>query len=226
VNSTADSATATLKDVKDRLDGLVQRYNAVTERLADAMGHLRDILGDTKGDIRKTMANLSATTDTINAKLPKVLDEFDALVVRVSRELESTGGVLAQIRATASNAKDVAASANSLLASNRGKIDDIIRSLKTAGDNLKFATAEIRHSPWRLLYKPKANEMANLNLYDATRQFAEGATQLSDAATTLRDALADPQADKAKIEQLVERLDQSFGEFQKVESGLWNRVKQ
>src|SRR5207249_10009415 len=102
----------------------------------------------------------------------------------------------------------------------------MIQSLKTAGDNLKFATAEIRHSPCRLLYKPKPGEVANLNLYDATRQFAEGANDLSEAAQALRDALQDPQTDKAKIESLVTRLDQTFGQFQQVEKDLWKRVRE
>ena len=154
-----------------------------------------------------------------------MLENFDAMLKKLKEEMESTTGVLTELRKTAVNTREATGAARSLLASNRSKIDEMIASLKTAGDNLKFATAEIRHSPWRLLYKPKAGEVANLNLYDATRQFAEGANDLSDAATALRDALNDPQTDKAKIEQLVRQLDQSFNGFQKVESDLWQRVK-
>ena len=102
----------------------------------------------------------------------------------------------------------------------------MIASLKTTGDNLKFASAEIRRSPWRLLYKPRANEMANLNLFDAARSFAEGANDMSDAATALRDALKDPNAQPETIQKLVDQLDQSFGKFQTVEDQLWEKVKE
>jgi hypothetical protein len=68
--------------------------------------------------------------------------------------------------------------------------------------------------------------MANLNLYDTARQFAEGAGSLSDAATSLRDALADPHTDKAQIEKLVSHLDESFTNFHQAETKLWNSVKQ
>ena len=46
-----------------------------------------------------------------------------------------------------------------------------IFSLKSSSDNLKGASAEIRRSPWRLLYHPGPGELDNLELYDAARQF-------------------------------------------------------
>ena len=103
----------------------------------------------------------------------------------------------------------------------------MIASLKTAGDNLKSATAEIRRSPWRLLYKPAPNEMANLNLYDAARQFAEGANDLNDTAGALRDLIKNnPNADPAEVKRLMEKVDQSFTNFQQVEQKLWSNVKE
>ena len=67
--------------------------------------------------------------------------------------------------------------------------------------------------------------MANLNLFDAARAFAEGANEMSDAATALRDALSDPAAKPELIENLVQQLDKSFGEFKTVEDELWQRVR-
>jgi hypothetical protein len=84
----------------------------------------------------------------------------------------------------------------------------------------------VRRSPWRLLYKPAPGEMANLNLYDAARQFAEGAGDLNDAAVSLRDVLKDPDAKPEHVQKLMDRLDASFSEFQTVEQKLWTSVKQ
>jgi len=101
----------------------------------------------------------------------------------------------------------------------------MIASLKVTGDNLKAASAEVRRSPWRLLYNPAPNEMANLNLYDSARQFAEGASALEDAATALRDTLQQKDADPEHVKKLMEHLDESFVGFQKVEQKLWADVK-
>ena len=101
-----------------------------------------------------------------------------------------------------------------------------IASLKTTGDNLKAASSEIRHSPWRLLYKPGPGEVSNLNLYDTARQFSDGANGLSEAATALRDALKNPNVEKEEVQKLVDKLDKSFDHFGSVEDELWKQVKQ
>jgi hypothetical protein len=99
-------------------------------------------------------------------------------------------------------------------------------SLKTTSDNLKDASVEIRHSPWRLLYQPKPDEVANLNIYDSVRQFAEGADSLDDAAASLRDALKDPNADPEQVKRLMLHLNDSFAQFQQVQDKLWKEIKE
>jgi phospholipid/cholesterol/gamma-HCH transport system substrate-binding protein len=225
VHATADSATSVMTDVKGRLDGIVERYTLVTTRLADTLTNLRDILGDTKSDIRGTLSNLNSATGTIKEKLPPVLEKVDGVLAKVSTSIDNAQGALKDLSSTMQNAKDLSAEARSIVARNRTRIDELVASAKTASDNLKFATTEIRHSPWRLLYKPRPNEMGNLNLFDAAREFAEGANDMSDAATALRDALKDPKADPQLLQKLIDQLDHSFGEFQTVESALWKRVK-
>ena len=53
---------------------------------------------------------------------------------------------------------------------------------------------------------------------------SEGANDMNDAATALRDALASKDVDGKQIQSLVDKLDKSFTSFQKVESQLWERV--
>ena len=226
VNNTADAAAQTFTAASSKVDGVVAEINKVADRTAELMVEIRAIFGDTRPDIRKLLANGADAAGVLKDKLPPVLDGLDSALKKVNGELVSTTGVLAQLRDTLANTKDVTGAARSVLVTNRSKIDDMIQSLNTASDNLKYATAEIRHNPWRLLYKPKAGEVANLTLFDATRQFAEGAGDLSTAASSLRDALKDPQTNQAKLHELVQKLDDSFDQFQKVESDLWKQVKE
>ena len=102
----------------------------------------------------------------------------------------------------------------------------MIAQLKTTGDNLTQATAEVRRSPWRLLYKPGPGEMDNLELYDAARQFADGANHVDDAALALRDALRNPSTDPDQVRKLIQRLTEATDHFQGVERKLWTSVKQ
>lgn len=225
VNATADNAAGLLGDARGDLKPAVERYHAAMARLTEALTHLRDILGDGKGDIRGTLANLNATTGTLKETLPPVMNKADTALAKVNTSLDTAQGALKDLAATMENAKHVSGDVRSIITRNRSRIDELAQSAKEAGDNLKFATEEVRRSPWRLLYKPRPGEVANLNLFDAARDFAHGANDMSDAATALRDALKDPKADPAMIQRLVDELDKSFGNFQQFEDELWNRVK-
>ena len=223
--TTGERATALIDHLRSRIDPVVERAYAVADPARDMMVHLRDMFGDTKRDYRDTMANVSATTGTLKDKLPPILEKADAVMAQMSTAVEGANSALVDVKAAMANAKDVSESVKGVLAGNRGKIDGMIAALKATGDNFEAASMEIRHSPWRLLYKPKKGEIANLNLYDSARQFASGANDLNDAATALRDALKDPTLKESDVRKLVERLDQTFLGFKEVEQELWEKVK-
>jgi ABC-type transporter Mla subunit MlaD len=222
---TANHGTEFIKDLRSKLGPMQEKYNTLADAGAGALGAFRDVFGESKADLKGTFANVNAATGSLKEKLPDILDKVDTGVSKVQITLDGVNASLTDVQAVASNAKDVSSAARSIVAGNRGKIDSMIASLKTTGDNLKAASMEIRHSPWRLLYKPGAGEVQNLTLYDSARQFAEGASALSDAATSLRDALKDPDADPKQVKQLMEKLDRSFDHFNGVETELWNQVK-
>jgi len=186
---------------------------------------LEDMLGESKTDFKGTVHNLKTATGTINEKLPGVMDAAHQFIARLDDTVKNTSGTLDDVKLSMANFRTVSEKARDVVGGNKGKLDAMIASLKTTGDNLKYASSEVRRSPWRLLYKPGAGEVANLNLYDSTRQFAEGAGQLNDAAVALRDALKDPDVDQAQVQKLVEKLDKSFAGFQDVEQQLWQQVK-
>jgi phospholipid/cholesterol/gamma-HCH transport system substrate-binding protein len=223
---TGVAATDVMKTLKGKLDGIVERYNKIVDTGTQAMVNIRDLFGDIKTDFRTTIANFSKLTTAINEKLPPILDKLDQGLAKVKQTVEVVDATLADIQKSAANTRDITASGRSILTQNKSKIDRMISSLKVTADNLKGASAEVRRSPWRLLYKPQPGEMGNLNLFDSARQFAEGANDMNDAAQALRDALKDPNADKEQIQKLVEHLDQSFGKFNKVEQELWKSVKE
>ena len=224
----APQAKALVNDVRTitlpKANEAIATFKGTGERASEAMVQVRDLFGETKTDFKGTVANLNVATADIKQKLPGMLQKVDGILVQMRTTVDSAKLALEDVKQTMANAKDLSASARSMINGNRGKIDNMVTGLKTASDNLKFATAEIRRSPWRLLYKPSEGEMANLNLYDAARQFAEGANDMNDAATALRDALKDPRADQATVQKLVQKLEQSFTGFKKVENDLWTHV--
>jgi len=216
---TADAATQTIADVRASYKPIVDRYNAVADKAVAMMESIRAVFGDTNEDFRVTIANVRKATTAFAEKLPGMLAKVDGTLSKVDTAVDTVNKTLDDLKATAAGAKEV-------MVGNKSKIDGMIDSVKKAGDNLKNATAEVRRSPWRLLYKPGPGEIENLNLYDSARQFAEGANDLNDAAAALRDAIKGGQGTEANLKPLVEKLEKSFGEFKKVEQKLWTDVKE
>ncbi len=231
LKKTADTASETIAHARAKIDPAYDKYATVADRAGetmtnarDTMAHAKELIGEGKGDLRTTFANLNAASGTVKEQLPITFERANGMLNRVQGNIDSIQTALDDVKATMANARDVSAAARSVVAGNRSKFDSMAASLKTTADNLKAASSEIRRSPWRLLYKPGKGEMANLNLYDSARQFAEGANDLNDAASALRDALAAKNTDEKQLRALVDKLDKSFTGFQKVESQLWERV--
>ena len=221
--------TTTLPHINDataKLPEAVASFHAAADHATAAVDQVGSVFGDTKPDIRGTMANLHQITDTAKARLPALLDHANALFQQATTTIDDANAAMADVRATAANAKLLTASARDIVVNNRAKFDGVIAGLKNTGDNLKEATAEIRRNPWRLLYKPGPGEMDNLALYDAARQFSDGANHVDDAALALRDALQNPTVDKAQVKSLVDRLNTAFDHFNGVEQKLWTTVKE
>ncbi|MDB5293452.1 MAG: hypothetical protein JWL69_4693 [Phycisphaerales bacterium] len=223
---TAESATTTIRHANEKIDPVVERYDGVTQHAGEALVQVRDLVGESKTDFRGTVKNLNEATASVREKLPGMLDHISSIIDKVSGAMVSARAALEDVQKTAANARDVSAAARSVVVDNHGKLDGIIAGLKATSDNLKATSIEVRRSPWRLLYKPEPNEMANLNLYDSARQFSEGAGSLSDAATALRDAMKDPNVNPAQLQKLVDHLEESFQNFHKVEDKLWTSVRQ
>jgi phospholipid/cholesterol/gamma-HCH transport system substrate-binding protein len=233
VGDTADSFTATgmtadstVQNLHTRLPEIIDRYETIVDSANNMLDAIRDFFGPSSHDFHQTVANLNHVTGNLRDRVPGILDRIHELLDNVNVAVTRANGALQEIRGAASNLHSASASLRSILTDNRGKLDGIISSLNATGENLKDASVEIRHSPWRLLYQPKPDEVANLNIYDSVRQFAEGAGSLDDAASALRDALKDPNADPAQVKRLMQHLNDSFASFQQVQNKLWNDIKE
>jgi ABC-type transporter Mla subunit MlaD len=224
-SQTGEQASGLVQDIRGQVPPLVDRFSAVADSAREALDHAGDILGESKGDVQLSMGNIAQLTEDLKEQLPPILEKMDALVASAQTSVEGINSALEDIKAVAANTRDITGSARSLITGNQSRFDRMILSLRTTSENLKAASAEIRRSPWRLLYKPRPGEMANLNLYDSARQFAEGANNLSDAAAALRDAMKDPNIEADQLQPLLEQLHKTFDGFEAIERELWESVR-
>ncbi|HTW95550.1 MAG TPA: MlaD family protein [Tepidisphaeraceae bacterium] len=219
VGSTLQTYRSLGNDVHITLNQDVRpRLRAVSNSAVAALDSIHNMLGPSGGDFHAMMSNLRQITDTARQNAPALFAHADALLLKATATMDD-------LKETAANAKDVTGVLRGVVLRNQTRLDAIVIGLKRTSDNLEAASVEIRNAPWRLLYHPSPGEMGNLNLYDAARQFAEGANDVDDAASALRDCLRDKNADPKIVQKLYDNLQDRFQHFQQVEDDLWNRVK-
>lgn len=215
VHVAADSGSRLLVTVQQRIKPVVATYNTIAAH-ADAM--LVQVRKLAQAGRVGAVGNLTAATATLKQKLPVLLDHVDKLI-------SDAQAALARVNKTFANTTAITATAKSVVDRNADRVNTLIRSLKSAAENLKQASVEIRHSPWRLIYKPSQEEMSNLNLYDAVRSFGSAARHLRHAAAALAAAAKNPSIPPAQVRQLMQQLQTTARHFHAVERKLWSAVK-
>lgn len=222
----------------DNLDSTVGRFGEAADKVGGAAASADELLKRNQEHLDVTLANLREASE----RAPKMIEDANALVTtwtETSRSVQTTIDdtsaelklLIGDARALAGDARQVGeqareatAEVRGIITGNRGKIETIINRLRDTGTTLSLAASEIRRSPWRLLYKPTGQQRDSLDLYDAARRFAEGASALQDAAVALSDAAADPTAGQAQVQALLEALQQKFQEFDKAERALYQKL--
>jgi methyl-accepting chemotaxis protein len=223
----------------DNIDGTVARFGEAADRTSNAAQTVEELLEANRENLNETLANLRDASQ----RAPRLMDDANLLVSswtgaadsvretldgtgeRLNLVLEDAKVIAEDLKQTSKETTATVSEVHSLISGNRGKIETIISRLRDTSSTLNLASAEIRRSPWRLLYRPDGSQRESLDLYDTARRFAEGAASLQDAAVALGDAANDPAADPQKVEQMLLELQQKFQEFDRIERALYQRLE-
>ena len=85
-------------------------------------------------------------------------------------------------------------------------------------DQLKLTSIEVRSQPWRLLHAPTNKEMSSQVLYDATRAYAEAASDLRAASEALQ------ATDGQQPAEMVEQLRGAVEKYRAAEQALMDKL--
>src|SRR6185503_15665630 len=87
---------------------------------------------------------------------------------------------------------------------------EALGSATIAAQQLKLATIEVRRSPWKVLYRPSADELQHELLYEAARSFAVAAADVKAAAASVQRTIDSNQAEVLRDAESFHRLQQSL----------------
>ena len=226
IKQAAEDASTLTGQLSADLPPVIDDAKRMAAAGADVAEGLSGVLGkDEAGprDLGETIANVKDATATVKDRLPGTMDKVDSTLDGAQLAIDKVGPQLDQVGEVLADLKETSGAARSIVADNRSRIDRTIANVRQASESFKLATAEIRRSPWRLLYRPDKSESEQLDLYDAARRFAEGANELSAAAADLR--AAEVAGDDARVGKLLTRVESKLAEFNDAEQALYQRLR-
>ncbi len=225
-----NDTTRLLRDQMDPQvnDALAARLHQTLDTLHQGLETTVAMLRENREPITQTIAHVHKTSEILDeqiaARIAAQLDVSDAasLMAKVHGSIDRLGGSLEHLNT-------ITAAAEEMIVLNREQIDRMIANFKETSDHLNAAAKEIRASPWRLLYQPPPEELAEANILASARTFSEAAARLDAAAARLT-AFEEvyrqrTPAQDAELLKIREALQQTFEDFTAAEKALWDKLK-
>lgn len=215
-------ARAVIADIRERSPRWLDRVDSITAN-ADEFGKRLPGIGE---DAREIAAKIRATIDENRERFDRIIANVDSATRHFDDDtLPLIDGLMREGRVTVAEARTAVDRVNSFIVEEEPGLRKSLANARLASDQLRLTLAEVRRSPWRLLYRPDAKEMEFELLYDSARTYADAVSDLRAASDSLRAAQAAPNApDAAQIRLLLENVEKSFDTYRKAESRFLDLV--
>ncbi|HOW71450.1 MAG TPA: hypothetical protein PKY77_12675 [Phycisphaerae bacterium] len=221
-----NQTTGSLREQMDRSANLsmLNKLHNTLDKLQEGIQTVADMLRDNREPITQTVANVRETSEIVDkqiaARIAEQLDPATAtsLMARVHTVVERLEMSLKDINSITGTTREI-------VVLNREQITAMIGNLKETSDHLNATAEEVRASPWRLFYRPTAQESAEAQTLDVARTFSRAATRLNDTAARLQALDGAVPAKDPRLAEIRYQLQEVFVDFQKAEQALWEKLK-
>jgi len=226
-------AQAVVTDLRTRLTGWSARIDATAANVEAASGRLVPLLDKADDGVESANAfltSLRGLVDDNRARVDAIVANVDSATGKLDREtMALVNGGLTDARAALASTSDALRRIGGLVADQAPSLRRTLANLRLMSDQLKLTAVEVRSQPWRLLHQPNTKELESQVLYDATRAYAEAASDLRAASEALEAAAAPgapgvPAPDAAALEEVSRRLAESMSAYRKAEGYLMDRL--
>ena len=231
VEKSLADAQAVIADVRDnikhcseRLDAIGANAQAASERLNPMLDHADKVVSnadglidDARGAIKDNRPGIDAAVKNIESASAKLDRDTIALL---NDSLKDARGALASFDTAVTRV-------SAMLTEQKPNIARTLANLRLTSDQLKLTAIEVRSQPWRLLHEPTTKELSSQVLYDATRQYAEAASDLRAASDALAAAASPDNAQHPDaLGDLSSKVAEALDRYRKSEKLLLEKLVQ
>jgi len=214
-------------DLRTRLDGWSQSVDRIAANIEAASAKLDPAITEGQAavaDARALIAEVQAIIADNRERVNNTLASLESAAAKVDRETVDTLNAALKDGRTAIDSLSAAMSkVSTLITEQTPNLRRTLANLRLMSDNLKLTAVEVRSQPWRALHAPTTKEVSTQALYDATRAYAEAASDVRAASETLQALTAGntaSTADAATIDQASRAITEAMVKYQQAEQRL------
>ena len=166
VGTVVDNANNVLLDLHREVPEIAAQLHSVLANVNTLTG------ADNQQQIRTVLAGIRTLvndTDAVIVSARPVLANIDQTVGNVSRTFESVRGTVDSLREplvddlealhdTLDDARGVIGTVNGVVRTNQDDLAEMVRALRTASENLRTMSEQLKQRPWNLIRTTQAND--------------------------------------------------------------------
>ncbi|MFA6043565.1 MAG: hypothetical protein WC718_01150 [Phycisphaerales bacterium] len=213
-----------IKHWSERLDTISANAQAASERLTPMLDHADKVVANADGLVDDARAVIKDNRPGVDAAVKNI----ESASAKLDRETISLlNDSLKDARAALTSFDTAVTRVSALLTEQKPNIARTLANLRLTSDQLKLTAIEVRSQPWRLLHEPTTKELSSQVLYDATREYAEAASDLRAASDALAAAAAPENAKQAGAEGLGDlsaKVTEALDRYRKSEKLLLEKL--
>ncbi len=222
-----DAATANIEQTTSHGPGISVSFEKRLQEFASLVSETRSVIEENRSDMKITLTNARDASESlaVGSKDAKVFLD------RLNTELADRAiALLDDARTTVGDAQGILERADGTFIEQQPNIRAVMANARLASDQLRTMAAEIRRSPWRLVYRPNDRELEYELLYDSARLFAGAVGDLRFTSESLQNILDSctgddaSTANQAHVTLLIESLDAAFNRYREAEQSLLDQL--
>lgn len=209
---------------------IIKKVQDAADEVKALMADGRKLVADNRPGIDAAIAN----TKEFSEQLKRIGTDGEQIAQRIrTTTVGMVEDVLTDARARVNEAgttlNSALTKADDLLSEQTPVVRSAMAKLRLTGDQLAATLAEVRRSPWRLVYRPDKRDLEFELLYDSARTYAQAVSDLSSAAEAVK-GLSDAgggnlKAGERNVNELLDGLGAAFTKYEEAESEFLRQVK-
>lgn len=236
LESGAEDGRVLIADLRTNMADWSKRIGAASANIETASARLTPLLesveqGVAEGrqairDINATVVDIRAAVSDNRGRIDNVIKDLESLTGKLDRDsVRLLNEALADGRESLRTFADAIGRISGVVGEQTPNLRRTLSNLRLMSDQLKLTAVEVRSQPWRLLHRPTTKELESQVLYDATRSYAEAASDLRAASESLETVAAGkPAASVTDLESLTQRVREALSSYRQAERYLLDKL--